>query len=109
MGWRYLYLTLGALCFLMAILRAVVLAGHESPKWLVAKGRISEAVDVLNSISTMNGSDHRVTTSDFTSVDNVETKNWRQSYEKILCLYQGPRQTRLMWCLTLIWILVGIV
>lgn len=53
-GWRYLVLTLGALTFCMFICRFFLFHLFESPKFLLSRGRQSEAVAVIHGIAYHN-------------------------------------------------------
>ncbi|KAE8147553.1 MFS general substrate transporter [Aspergillus avenaceus] len=54
MGWRYLVLTLGAITMLMFCVRYFWFTLYESPKFLVARGRQSEAVAAVQGIAYRN-------------------------------------------------------
>jgi len=54
-GWRYSMYTLGALMLFLWAIRFFVFPMHESPKFLVAKGRDQDAVAVIQAIAKMNG------------------------------------------------------
>lgn len=54
MGWRYLVIVLGAVTLLIFFLRYFVFKFHESPKFLLSKGREQEAIDVLHRIAKFN-------------------------------------------------------
>ncbi|KAI8854586.1 major facilitator superfamily domain-containing protein [Chytridium lagenaria] len=54
-GWRRLLLFLSILTFIMLILRVVCFRMLESPKFLVARGRYREAVEVLRRLAEENG------------------------------------------------------
>lgn len=54
-GWRYTFYTLGAVTFVMFIIRFAVFQLPESPKFLVAQGRDAEAVRTLKEIAQRNG------------------------------------------------------
>lgn len=110
MGWRWLYITIGGLCFTMSLLRAFVVRSRESPKWLVASGRIDDAVDVLNSISQSNGSDHRVEATYFAPpcLKVEEQRSFKENIRRALELFKDPKKLRLMLCLFGLWGLVGI-
>ncbi|KAI0776704.1 MFS general substrate transporter [Trametes elegans] len=55
MGWRYLVFTLGGMTLLLWAVRFFVFPLHESPRFLVGRGRDAEAVDVLRRIAQFNG------------------------------------------------------
>lgn len=54
MGWRYMVLTLGALTFVMFLCRFFLFHLFESPKYLLSRGRQSEAVGVVHGIAYFN-------------------------------------------------------
>lgn len=53
-GWRYLVLTLGAITFVMFLCRFFLFHLYESPKFLLSRGRQSEAVAVVHGIAAHN-------------------------------------------------------
>lgn len=113
MGWRYLYITLGGLGLVMSIFRSFVLHSQESPKWLAANGRVEEAVVALNSISKSNKSQHRVTHEDFDIIISpgqtlLAHRDLRRIIQRVVNLFTGPGQLRLMGCLMVVWALIGI-
>ncbi|KAK7402685.1 hypothetical protein QQX98_011548 [Neonectria punicea] len=111
MGWRYLYIALGGLCLIMSLIRSFVLRSQESPRWLISCGRIPEAVGVLNTISSTNGSDYTVSVDQFIPVPeqtNKETLSVRENVRRAAKLFSGPKQARLMACLVVMWMLIGI-
>ncbi|KAJ5773492.1 Major facilitator superfamily domain general substrate transporter [Penicillium paradoxum] len=55
MGWRYLVVTLGAITFVMFILRFFFFHLYESPKYLLSRGRQEEAVASIHGIAYKNG------------------------------------------------------
>lgn len=57
-GWRYSLFTIGGLSVLAFIGRFVLFTFHESPKFLVSKGRDAEAVRVVHAIGAVNGAEH---------------------------------------------------
>jgi len=110
MGWRYLYITLGGLCVIMSLIRGLVIRSRESPKWLVSMGRVDEAIDVLNNISDVNKSDHRVSAANFgpAAFHIHGSISFQENARRALNLFRGPKQLRLMLCLIGLWVLVGI-
>lgn len=53
-GWRYALFTLGALSVLAFVARFGLFTFHESPKFLVSKGRDEEAVQVVKAVRAFN-------------------------------------------------------
>lgn len=54
MGWRYEVIVLGAMTLAVFFLRYFVFTFHESPKFLVSRGREAEAIEVLHKIAKFN-------------------------------------------------------
>lgn len=50
-GWRYVWYTAGALVFVLSILRLTVIRLEETPKFLLAEGKDSDALRVLQNIA----------------------------------------------------------
>ncbi|KAH7405625.1 sugar transporter [Phaeosphaeria sp. MPI-PUGE-AT-0046c] len=65
MGWRYQYILIGGLTFLMAVIRVFCMKMEESPKWLVTQGRYEDALAVLTEISKANQRDLQIISNDF--------------------------------------------
>lgn len=55
MGWRYLNIVTGAMIFLMFVCRFFLFHLFESPKFLLSKGRQSEAVACVHGMAYKNG------------------------------------------------------
>ncbi|KAL4874304.1 major facilitator superfamily domain-containing protein [Aspergillus karnatakaensis] len=70
MGWRYLVIIVGSMSLFIFSARFLLFSFHESPKWLVSKGREQEAIDVLHKIAKFNGVETpTLTMDDFHRVD----------------------------------------
>ena len=54
MGWRYEVIILGCVTLLIFFLRFFVFTFHESPKFLLSRGREAEAIEVLHKIAKFN-------------------------------------------------------
>lgn len=54
MGWRYLCIIIGLMTLFIFFLRFVVFKFHESPKFLLSRGKEQEAIDVLHKIAKFN-------------------------------------------------------
>ncbi|EFZ01583.1 MFS transporter [Metarhizium robertsii] len=55
MGWRYFVIAMGGLTLLMFLARFLLFTIHESPKYLIGKGRDEEAVRVIHEVAKRNG------------------------------------------------------
>lgn len=53
-GWRYTVIVLGCMTLFIFFLRYFVFKFHESPKFLISKGREAEAIEVLHKIAKFN-------------------------------------------------------
>jgi hypothetical protein len=72
MGWRYEVIVIGAMTLAVFFARFVVFKFHESPKFLLSKGREQEAIDVLHKIANFNGCPPpTLTVDDFREVDRA--------------------------------------
>lgn len=54
MGWRYMAIIIGSVTLLIFFARFLIFSFHESPKFLVSKGRDQAAIDVLHKIAKFN-------------------------------------------------------
>ncbi|CAE6515936.1 unnamed protein product [Rhizoctonia solani] len=55
MGWRYYLILMGGLMIVLWIFRFFVFKLHESPKYLMGRGKLQEAVAVVHAIAKYNG------------------------------------------------------
>jgi TRAP-type C4-dicarboxylate transport system permease small subunit len=70
MGWRYMVIVIGSMTLFIFFARYLVFRFHESPKFLVSKGREQDAIDVLHKIAKFNGaSPPTLTLEDFRAID----------------------------------------
>ncbi|QGA12644.1 hypothetical protein EYB26_000288 [Talaromyces marneffei] len=101
MGWRYLQIILGGLCLVMSLIRSFVIGMKESPKWLVTKGRIEEAMAAINSISKKNGSDYVMDIDQFSAIPAQSTQktHWRQDLATLRSFIVSAEKLRLLICL----------
>ncbi|VDB85519.1 unnamed protein product [Peniophora sp. CBMAI 1063] len=53
-GWRYTMIALGAVTMAVFVLRFVVFTFHESPKFLLSKGRDEQAIEVIYAVAKVN-------------------------------------------------------
>ncbi|CAE6379903.1 unnamed protein product [Rhizoctonia solani] len=69
-GWRYTFYTLGAMTFLMFLARYAIFNLQESPKYLLAKGRDQDAIEVLQYVAKRNNRTITLTLEQFQAVNN---------------------------------------
>ncbi|TFK98919.1 MFS general substrate transporter [Pterulicium gracile] len=75
MGWRYLFYTLGGLTFLVFVFRFLIFDLEESSKFLIAKGRDKEAIEVLQRIAKKNGRTISLTLEQFQEIEPTGDKS----------------------------------
>lgn len=79
MGWRYEVIIIGSITFAVFFARYFIFNFHESPKFLLARGREQEAIDVLHKIAEFNGAPTpELTVEDFREINRatgVESNN----------------------------------
>ena len=68
-GWRYFMIAMGGLTLLMFLIRFVLFNIHESPKYLMSKGRDEEAVRVIHEVARKNGKDINLTLEELKAVE----------------------------------------
>ena len=72
MGWRYEVIVLGGMTLLVFFLRYFVFKFHESPKFLLSRGKEAEAIAVLHKIAEFNkAAPPTLTLADFAEVDRL--------------------------------------
>ncbi|KAJ4158567.1 uncharacterized protein LMH87_009086 [Akanthomyces muscarius] len=64
MGWRYFLIAVGGLTLLMFLARFLLFKLHESPKYLIGKGRDEDAVRVVHEVARINGKTSTLTIED---------------------------------------------
>ncbi|KAI0769082.1 MFS general substrate transporter [Trametes elegans] len=60
-GWRYFLYTMGGLMTLCFLLRFLAFHLHETPKFLMSRGRDAEAVQVVHAVARYNGASSSLT------------------------------------------------
>ena len=109
MGWRYLYIILGGLCLVMSVLRTFALGMSESPKWLVSRGQLNEAVASINTISKVNKSTYVMMVDQLRPYELEDSKSaFKKAISMVGALFDGSKQIRSMICLIILWLLIGI-
>ena len=64
MGWRWFMITVGGMTMLMFLVRFLLFEIHESPKYLMGKGRDEDAVRVVREVARRNGKSCSLTVED---------------------------------------------
>ncbi|KAF4627706.1 hypothetical protein G7Y89_g10450 [Cudoniella acicularis] len=64
MGWRYFVIAMGGISMIEFFIRFVFFTIHESPKYLMGKGRDEEAVRVVHDVARRNGKTSNLTIDD---------------------------------------------
>ena len=76
MGWRYNVIVLGAMTLSVFCLRFFVFRFHESPKFLLSRGREQEAIEVLHKIAKFNRAPPPTLTLEmFAQIDEASSTN----------------------------------
>lgn len=72
MGWRYEVIIIGCITFAVFFARYFIFRFHESPKFLLSRGREQEAIDVLHKIAIYNGAPlPELTVEHFRAIDHA--------------------------------------
>lgn len=75
MGWRYNVIVLGCMTLAVFFLRYFVFTFHESPKFLLSRGREAEAIEVLHRIAKFNKAAPPTLTLDmFAAIDEADSQ-----------------------------------
>jgi hypothetical protein len=111
-GWRILQISLGLITILFVIGRLLLFKLHESPKFLISKGRYEDAVDVLNIIAKKNGKTFTISAQEFERLPSVHNLSNDESVltmninrVKLLFTAEYLKTTILV---SLIWIFVAV-
>lgn len=73
MGWRYEVIVLGLMTLTVFFLRYFVFHFHESPKFLISRGKEAEAIEVLHKIAKFNKAPPPIlTVEDFENIDRAD-------------------------------------
>lgn len=110
LGWRYQYITVGAICLVMAVVRIFIFRMEESPIWLASQGELTKAVASINQIATANRSDHRLSVDQLVPVAKMQEGKPRfwLDLRHFTGLFKGRKQVRSMVCLVVLWMAMGI-
>ncbi|GKU05895.1 unnamed protein product [Fusarium langsethiae] len=96
MGWRYLLFTIGGITLFIFILRFFVFNFHETPKYLVYRGRDEEAINTLQHMADINKKECGLTLDMFDSLQGEESSLGSGDSETP-ALGAGKKQLNLKW------------
>jgi len=121
MGWRYFVIACGGISIIEFLIRFVFFTIHESPKYLMGKGRDAEAILVVHDVARRNGKTSNLTIEDLRECESLGSGEFttdasaalKRKLEKvnlnhIRALFATPK---LIWSTTLImlvWAFIGL-
>ncbi|KAL6702384.1 hypothetical protein ACN47E_002350 [Coniothyrium glycines] len=112
MGWRYQYILIGGLTFVLAIVRVFFMKMEESPKWLVTQGRFDEAITTLQEIARVNKKELTTGVTDFQPRTDLVAQPKRKSIgahtTHVRGLFATRKLARSTAGLCVLWMSIGI-
>ncbi|KAA1466887.1 MFS general substrate transporter [Dentipellis sp. KUC8613] len=120
MGWRYLLFALGGLMLLLSFVRMFLFHLHESPRFLIGRGRDAEAVAVVHAIARYNGVESSLSVEDLLAAGKgAETtrgaEKWRVLSESsswgakhVRALFATPKMAWSSSLLIALWGIIGL-
>ncbi|KAF2855899.1 sugar transporter-like protein [Plenodomus tracheiphilus IPT5] len=91
MGWRYNVIVLGCMTLAVFFLRYFVFTFHESPKFLLSRGREAEAIEVLHKIAKFNRvAPPTLTLEMFAAIDEADSQHTGSA---VVAPTAGPQST----------------
>ncbi|KAI5843789.1 MFS general substrate transporter [Morchella snyderi] len=127
MGWRYFVFTMGAFTLVMFVIRFFVFKLHESPKFLMSRGKDAEAVKSIHAVARYNKVISTLTVEHLTRIDaeadrsaNTKTPGYatigaavernlkRFDLEHIRSLFVTPRLAFSTSLVIVLWGLIGL-
>lgn len=119
MGWRYFMICMGGLALLMFIVRFTCFTIFESPKYLMGKGRDTEAVKVVHEVARRNGRTSSLTVEDLEvhnegtghdsrAVAALQRRLEKLSSKHVKALFSTPKMAWSTSLIMLIWAFIGL-
>jgi MFS family permease len=118
MGWRYFLVAMGGLAMAMFVGRFVFFTIYESPKYLMGKGRNTEAVKVVHEVARRNGKVSSLALDDLddidqgsrglTAADIVRQRLEKLSLDHVRALFDTPQRAYSTTMIILVWAFVGL-
>eukprot|EP00918_Siedleckia_nematoides_P054944 GHVU01119949.1.p1 GENE.GHVU01119949.1~~GHVU01119949.1.p1 ORF type:complete len:529 (-),score=30.65 GHVU01119949.1:117-1655(-) len=121
MGWRYFMIVMGGIALIMFILRYFFFTLYESPKYLMGRGRDSEAIRVVHEVARRNGKTSNITLEDLSIYDERFNAQQRTTttaalsrqleslkFEHIRALFATPKLVLSTSMIMAIWAFIGL-
>lgn len=120
MGWRYFLIAMGGLTVVMFFIRFVLFTIHESPKYLMGKGRDEEAVRIIHEVARRNGKTSELTVDDLKACEpegyvqqtNVSSAVKRKledvKAERVRALFRTRKLALSTGLIMVIWAFIGL-
>ncbi|KAJ5605209.1 hypothetical protein N7510_010363 [Penicillium lagena] len=119
MGWRYFMIAMGGLAMIMFIIRFVFFTIYESPKYLMGKGRNTEAVEVVHEVARRNGKTSSLSQNELDDLDHGEATGMdtttivRQRLDKlslkhVRALFNTTKRAYATILIVLVWAFIGL-
>ncbi|KIX08884.1 uncharacterized protein Z518_03541 [Rhinocladiella mackenziei CBS 650.93] len=123
LGWRYALWTYGGINFAMFVGR-FVFPLHESPKYLLGRGRDAKVVEVIHKIAAYNGATSWLTIDHFEQIDREVASESSSAHQltaksvirsnlakfepqKLKGLFSTPKMAFSTICMILLWCMIG--
>jgi MFS family permease len=119
-GWRYLQVAMGGLTLLMFFIRFVLFKIHESPKYLMGKGRDEDAVRVVHTVAKFNGKTTALTVEDLKACEPdayvaptaastaIKRKLDDVNFQRVKALFATPRLALSTGIIMTVWGFIGL-
>lgn len=112
MGWRYQYILIGRVTFVLAIIRVFFMKMEESPKWLVSQSEFDKEIVALREISRVNQKELSITSADFEQLREVTERKVNNKVFAHAVHIRGPFSTTKLAIstsgITVLWMCIGI-
>ncbi|EAU87389.2 hypothetical protein CC1G_02148 [Coprinopsis cinerea okayama7 len=115
MGWRYMMFTFGSVTLLLGLVRFFAFPIHESPRYLLARGRDEEAVAVVQAIAKYNGVECSLTVEDLKKVGSGRPEEpatvgqkFGYVFQRIVALFKPLRMALSTVILIVLWSAIGL-
>lgn len=120
MGWRYFLIAMGGLTIVMFLIRFVLFTIHESPKYLMGKGRDGDAVRVIHEVARRNGKSSSLAVEDLKACEPagyvheadvssaVKRRLEHVRAERVRALFRTPKLALSTGLIMTVWAFIGL-